>query len=72
MTNDEILNRFTYHKASPEGTVKHHELSRLFVELASQVDLLCPDGREKSLTFTALQEAKMWASAAVACNPKTC
>ena len=34
-------------------------------------EAVCPYSREQSLAFTKLEEAKMWASAAVARNPET-
>jgi len=34
----------------------------LFAVIAKQVDALVPDGREKSLALTKLEEAKFWAN----------
>ena len=70
-SSEEIWNRFNYHAASEEGKKRHHELSDVFKLIAEAVERVCPDGREKSLVFTKLEEAKMWASAAVARNPET-
>lgn len=36
--------------------------------LASRIDFLCPDSREKSLAFTNLEQTVMWAMAALARN----
>lgn len=63
--------RFTYHAPSPEGVATHAELSRLFIDLALRVHDLVPQGRERSLVLTKLEEAKFWASAGVARNPHT-
>ena len=71
LTDDEIWERFNYHPPSTEGAGRHQELSSLFVAIARRVDDICPPGREKSLAFTKLEEAKMWASAAVARNTET-
>jgi len=71
MTFDEIKNRFTYHTLSPEGVQRHADLSAAFVEVATRADAICLDGREKSLVFNHLEQAKFWASAAVARNPET-
>jgi len=42
------------------------DVRNAFIEFAKQLDIMLPDGRSKSIAFTELQEAKMWASAAVA------
>jgi hypothetical protein len=68
---DEISDRFHYHKPSEQGTARHQRLSSSFVQIADVVNAACPEGREKSLALTKLEEAKFWASAAVARNPET-
>lgn len=67
----DITNRFTYHQPSGEGIMRHASLSHGFCHLASMVNEVCPRGREHSLALTKLEEAKFWASAAVARNPET-
>ena len=67
----EIHDRFHYHAPSPEGIKIHAELSGSFEALAALVEEICPDGREKSLAITNLEQAKFWASAGVARNPNT-
>ena len=60
----DLERRFACHSASETeacGEVRLH--ARLMAEL---VDDLCPDGREKSLALTRLEEAVMWACAAMA------
>jgi hypothetical protein len=71
MTLVEIQDRFRYHAPSVEGVARHTELSEAFASLAVLVDDVCPDGREKSLVLTKLEEGKFWASAAVARDPAT-
>lgn len=68
---DEIRDRFQYHPPSSEGVEAHAGLTEWFVSLGGFIEKVCPDGREKSLVMTKLEEAKMWASAAVARNPDT-
>ncbi len=71
MTLEQIRDRFTYHAPSEAGKERHAKLSDAFVQIAQLVEVICPDGREKSLVMTKLEEAKMHASAAVARNPAT-
>ncbi len=71
LTDDEIKNRFSYHPPSADGARKHEKLTDALMTACFYVDEICPDGREKSLAITKLEEAKMWASAAVARNPET-
>lgn len=71
MTPEEIADRFTYHAPSPEGVKKHEAFSLGFIHLATLIDQVCPDSREKSLAMTKLEEAKFWSSAGVARNAGT-
>jgi hypothetical protein len=66
---EELHRRFTY--VPPTGTKvhKHEEARSNTLDLATVYDVLLPDSREKSLALTALQEALMWANAAIATNP---
>lgn len=65
---NEIDRRLGYHPATPL-TVPAFERNRAeVIYLANFWDQSLPDSREKSLALTALQEALMWANAAVACN----
>jgi hypothetical protein len=69
MDLNETLDRFAYHPADTVERVEAHQLVRgLFAELAEELHevLAWGDSREKSLAFTALQEAAMWANAHVA------
>lgn len=67
--NEEIAHRFAYHPPQNEATVKAHERVReLLAEAAQELDALLPADRprEKALTQTSLEEAMMWANAAIA------
>lgn len=68
---EELADRFRYHAPSEDGKAKHALLSVVMTDAADTVTACCPNGREKSLALTKLEEAKMWASAAVARNPET-
>lgn len=65
---DEIANRFGFHPATDETRDKHVHVREAFIDLANDLTLLLPESREKSLAFTALQEAAMWSNASIACN----
>lgn len=71
LSDEEIRDRMTYHRPSPEGVGRHEHLSNAIGRAMEAVEATCPDGREKALAFTNLEQAKMWASAAVARNPQT-
>ena len=66
MKQSEIDTIFTYH--APKGTqpVKYEEIRELARNFATRLNELCPDSREKSLAITSLQQAVMWANAAIA------
>lgn len=67
---DEIEHRFGFHKATIEGPnatlPRHQTLRLLFRELGERLDDLLPGGRAKSVAFTELESASMWAHKAVA------
>jgi hypothetical protein len=64
----EIARRLGYHPATPETAPLFKENRDLASDLAYYWDATLPAGREAALAQTALQEALMWANAAVACN----
>ena len=65
---DRIKNDFGFHPANDITKLLHERTRSRFKELAVWVATTVPDGREKSLALTALQEAAMWTNAAIACN----
>lgn len=70
ITSNEVRSRFGFHKASLEGPdatlPKHSKLRVLFTEFAEVLNDMLPDGRNKSVAFTELESASMWAHKAVA------
>jgi hypothetical protein len=64
----DIVNRFTYHPPHSDQAVRYEELRGAAKVLAMKIADRCPPSREKSLALTRLQEAVMWANAAIACN----
>ena len=70
MSPEEIEHRFGFHKATIEGEnatlPKHRDIRLKFREFASFLDEVLPDGRAKSVAFTELENASMWAHKAIA------
>ena len=67
-SQDQIDNNFKYH-APKQGQPELYESIRgKGKEFAELVNQLCPDSREKSLAITKIEEAVMWANAAIARN----
>ncbi|WP_268623413.1 DUF7681 family protein [Paenibacillus alvei] len=66
--NPVIENNFKYH-APKEGQPAYYDAIREKAkELASMIEELCPNSREKSLAMTNLEQAVFWANAAVVRN----
>lgn len=63
-----IDNVFTYHPPKTGQPEKYNELREKAKELANLIEKDCPDSREKSLAYTKLEEAIMWANASIARN----
>lgn len=64
----EIERRLGYHPATSDTVPKHEWVRSLFTGVALAIDEALPPGRELASSLTALQEALMWANAAIACN----
>lgn len=62
----EIERRFTYHRPVGDKIMDHDDIRLEFKRFALLLRERLPAGREKSLAFTALEEASFWAHAAVA------
>ncbi len=57
---------FKYH-APKEGQSRKYEVIRGEARIFAQIiHDLCPESREQSLAFTSLEQAVMWANAAIA------
>lgn len=71
LTEETIQDRVNYHAPSPSGVERHKSLSEGAAAFMRIVEETVPEGREKALAFTNIEQAKMWASAGVARNPAT-
>ncbi|MCY9512418.1 hypothetical protein M5W68_18440 [Paenibacillus larvae] len=66
--NPQIENNFKYHAPKEGQTQKYTAIRGKAEELAHLIDESCPNSREKSLALTNLEQAVMWANAAIARN----
>lgn len=64
----ELENRFGFHPATDETRELHKNVRQGFINFSDELLSVLPEGREKSLVVTALEEASMWANAAIARN----
>lgn len=60
---------FQVHRLNEVGLQKAEMLGEAFSILLETVDALVPQGRERSLVVTKLQEASYWAKRAIAVQP---
>jgi len=63
---DELMTRFTYHSFTGTQPARYVEIRSLAHGLATFMLEACPPSRELSLALTNLEEAVMWANAAIA------
>jgi len=66
LPNEEIKNRFGYHRATAESAPQHARVRETFLNVGAWLNNNLPPGRETALALTALQEAMMWSNAAIA------
>ena len=66
MDQETINNNFKYHAPTKEKIIIHTNLRDHAKDLVCFINNSCPDSREKSLAITHIENAVMWANAAVA------
>ena len=64
----DLKNRFTYHAPDIAQQQKYEGIRKNASWLSTLLNTHCPDGREKSLAITKLEECVMWANASIARN----
>lgn len=65
---DQIEKAFTYHPPKADQPERYVKIRDKAKELAFVIDECVPDSREKSVAFTELESAVMWANAGIARN----
>lgn len=65
---EQIENNFKYHSLKEGQPEKYNAIREKAKELAHLIDKECPNSREKSVAFTNLETAVMWANASIARN----
>lgn len=68
MSASDIEHRFDYHRPNAEAVKLHEGVREVLKEVALSFDSNLPDGREKAVAITKLEEAMFWANAAIARN----
>lgn len=64
----DLENRFTYHPPTEGQAGRYADLRERGLDLARHINEVTPDSPEKLLAVRKLEEAVMWANAAIARN----
>lgn len=65
---DVLTNQFTYHPPKDGQVNRYKQIREYALTLAVSIDVLAPDSPEKDNAITRVNEAVMWANAAIARN----
>lgn len=65
-----LIDAFTYHAPKGDQPERYQNLRKWGLEFAMVINASCPPSRERSLAITNLEQAIMWANAAIARNEK--
>ena len=64
----DIVRNFTYHAPKADQIDRYTQIRRAGLQMANLFTVCCPESRELSLAMTKVEEAVMWANAAIARN----
>lgn len=68
LTRGNVRDAFFYHPPDEDRKVKHERINEQTTQLAELYFDVCPASPELTLAVRKLQEARMWANAALATN----
>lgn len=68
MAIEDVTSRFKFIEMSDEKKQAFEKIREEVLSLADITDIYCPDGREKSLALTKLQEFMFWVNACISHN----
>jgi len=66
MDTADLVNRFTYHAPQDGQGERYQKIRDTGLYVANLINAECPESPEKSLAVTRIEEAVMWANAAIA------
>lgn len=66
MDYEELRTRFTFHPATEDKALTYEQVRLKALEYATWLNLVLPEGREKSLALTKLDEVVFWSNASIA------
>lgn len=67
----ELIRRFQFHEAKTHDRItRHAHVRQLCAHVAGYLSEIVPDGRERSIALTKLEEVMFWANAGLARAPE--
>lgn len=66
MTNEELVNRFTYHPPKNNQSERYEAIREAALQFALLINALTPESREQSTAYTELDKVVFFANAAIA------